>query len=242
MPKKNKKDININMTPEVNLPIIKEIKELHDLNALGCHYIISANHKNTTRIITRSMRWLTVQRDEKCLSKEQEKARKKIDQLIIKSDKSIQKNLNLHILLDRDPRVSPGDGEMFDDTYIKKLISIGADVRYLERENRMKLVLQENELYLSFSQEQSKVVYVGYQYIGVSKDDSLCRYVEDEFDRLFEQAQKLAVKNDEIVLAKTPLWERIKSAFSFSPREKAIMIIGVLISAICLIIPYIIAV
>lgn len=53
---------------------------------------------------------------------------KKIDQLIIKSDISIHKNLNLHILL-------------------------------------------------------------GYQYIGASKDDSLCRYVADEFDRLFEQAQ-----------------------------------------------------
>lgn len=101
---KNKKDINISTMPDVHLPIIREIKELHDLNALGCHYIISANHKNSTRIITRSMRWLTVQRDEKCLSKEQEKARKKIDQLIIKSDKSIQKNLNLHILLDRDRR------------------------------------------------------------------------------------------------------------------------------------------
>ena len=68
----------------------------------------------------------------------------------------------------------------------------------------------------------------------------MCRYVADEFNKLVEQTQKLAVKNDKIVLAKTPVWGRMKTAFSFSPREKAIMIISGLISAICLILPYII--
>ena len=43
-----------------------------------------------------SVRKSQLQRDKKCWSKEQDE---KIDQLIIKSDISIHKNLNLHILL-----------------------------------------------------------------------------------------------------------------------------------------------
>ena len=68
----------------------------------------------------------------------------------------------------------------------------------------------------------------------------MCRYVADEFNKLVEQTQKLAFKNDKIVLAKTSTWGRMKTAFNFSPRKKAIIIVGGLISIICLILPYII--
>lgn len=46
----------------------------------------------------------------------------------------------------------------------------------------MKLVLQDNEVYMSFAHEAAQVVSFGYHYVGESKDDGLCRYMAAEFD------------------------------------------------------------
>lgn len=218
-------------------PRIREIIDLKELNALGCHYLNTANHKHITRIITRSMRWLTVKQDEQLMTREQEKARKRIDRLLKESNNNINKNLNIHILLDIDPREQPSNEEPFDDSYIKKLIQIGADVRFTERESRMKLVQQDNELYMSFSYESTQMVSIGYHYVGESKDDGLCRFVIEEFDKQFDKAQKLAVKNDKIILAAST-WSRVKKACKLSLREVVIIIISGLISFLLTMIPY----
>lgn len=219
-------------------PHIHKITDLKELNALGCHYLITSNHKHITRIITRSMRWLSVKQDGQFMTKEQERAICRLDRLLEKRSDNINRNLNIHILLDIDPREQPTDGELFDDSFIKKLIRIGADVRYTEKANRMKLVLQDNEVYMSFAHEAAQVVSFGYHYVGESKDDGLCRYMADEFDVLFDKAQKLALRNDKIVLASSR-WTRIKKAFQLTPREIVIIIITSFISCLLTAIPYI---
>lgn len=222
---------------EGNHRYICEITDLKELNALGCHYIMTANHRHITRIITRSMRWLTVKQDGQFMTKDQERARKRIDRLLNESNDNINRNLNIHILLNVDPREHPSNEEHFDESYIKKLIQVGADVRFLERESRMKLVLQDNEVYISFAHESTQVISIGYHYVGESKDDGLCRFLADEFDRLFDRAQKLALKNDKIVLASSK-WERIKKAFKLTLREIVIIIISSAISCLLAIVPY----
>lgn len=213
------------------LPVIREITNLFELNALGCRFFLTANHTNSTQLITRSLRWLTVQHGMHCMTNEQEAACKRINELIAESDKNIEKSLNIRILLDRDPR-KPSKDEICDNTHIKKLIQIGADVRFVEHGNRMKMVLQENELFLSFSQEQSKMVSIGYHYVGKSKDDALCQYFLEEFNKQFEKAKKLAVRNEVIVLARKKVSETLASAFNLTAREWVIVGIGVLASII----------
>lgn len=224
-------------TEKVNHRYIREITDLKELNALGCHYIITANHRHITRIITRSMRWLTVKQDGQFMTKEQERARKRIDRLLKESNDNINRNLNIHILLDVDPREQPSNDECFDESYIKKLIQVGADVRFLERESRMKLVLQDNDVYMSFAYESTQVISIGYHYVGENNDDGLCRFMVDEFDRLFDRAQKLALKNDKIVLASSRR-ERIKKAFKLTSREIVIIIISSIISCLLAVVPY----
>ena len=210
------------------LPSIREIRDLKELNALGCHYLLSANHCNYTRITTRSMRWLTVRNGNYFMTPEQENARRRIDELVIDNVNSIDRNLNLNILLDKDPRNLTG--ECFDDSYIKKLIVIGADVRFEDRDSKMKLVLQENELYVSFASGFAQTVNIGYHYIAKSKEDRLCRFLADEFDARFMKAQRLAVVNDKIVLADPTMTEKVRTAFKWSLREWASFILSVFAS------------
>ena len=225
---KNQKKISVSEMNENDSPYIREIKDLNELNAQGCRYILSANHKNYTRIITRSMRWLTVRQGDHFMSPEQEKACRRINALTFEKTNQIDRNLNLHILLDKDPRCLTG--ELYDASYIKKLILIGADVRFEDRDSKMKLVLQENELYLSFSSDYTKMVNIGYHYIGKSKEDGLCRFIADEFDARFMKAQRLAVVNDKIVLADPTITEKVKTAFNLTSREWAIIFLSIVAS------------
>lgn len=212
-------------------PVIRKITDLNDLNALGCRYINTANHNNCTRIITRRMRWLTAQRGPQLfMTPEQEQACERISRLTQENDCNLDRNLNMRILLDQDP-CKRSKGESFNDTYIKNLLKVGVDIRFVEKENRMKLVLQDNELFISFAYESPKMVSVGYQYIADNKDDSLCRYVEKEFDRQFELAQKLTLDNNGMIIPdKGSKSEQVKHAFNLTAREWAIIILGFIAS------------
>jgi len=209
---------------ESKLPYVREIKDLKELNNLGCHYINTANQGNSTRMITRSMRWLTVRNGRRrgYMSQEQENACLRIKELLKLDENNIERNLNLSVLLEKDPRHSAGTRE-YD--YIKKLIQIGADVRFVERESKVKLVLQENELYISFSNDFLKMVSIGYHYIGKNKADGVCRYVANMFDRQFEQAQKLTIIDDKIALESKHVGEQMRRAFQLTAREWAIFIL-----------------
>lgn len=70
-------------------PYINKITDLKELNALGCHYLMTANHKHITRIITRSMRWLSVKQDGQFMTKEQERAICRLDRLLKKRSDNI---------------------------------------------------------------------------------------------------------------------------------------------------------
>lgn len=216
-------------TNENNLPHIREVKNLKELNELGCHYINTANQANYTRMITRTMRWLTVRAGNDYMSSEQEKACKRIEDLINTNENNIDRQLNLYVLLERDPRNHSKSKEY---AYIKNLILLGADVRFIERESKMKLVLQDNELYLSFSNDVFRMVSVGYHYVGKNKADGLCRYFANEFDKQFEQAHRLTVKEDKIVVDNAYIGEQVKQAFHLTAREWAIYVLTLVTSFI----------
>lgn len=94
---------------ENKFPYVREIRDLKELNSLGCHYINTANQGNSTRMITRSMRWLSVRRGKRggYMSPEQEKACQRIDELLEMDENNIERNLNLNVLLEKDPRTQP---------------------------------------------------------------------------------------------------------------------------------------
>lgn len=210
-----------------DLLYIREVKNLKELNELGCHYINTANQANYTRMITRSMRWLTVRAGNDYMSSEQEKACKKIEDLINTNENNIDRQLNLYVLLEKDPR---NNSKYKEYAYIKNLILLGADVRFTEKESKMKLVLQENELYLSFSNDVFRMVSVGYHYIGKNNEDGMCRYFANEFDKQFEQAHKLTVKEDKIVVDNAYIGEQVKHAFHLTAREWAIYVLTLITS------------
>lgn len=210
-----------------NLLYIREVKNLKELNELGCHYINTANQANYTRMITRSMRWLTVRAGNDYMSSEQEKACKKIEDLINTNENNIDRQLNLYVLLEKDPR---NNSKYKEYAYIKNLILLGADVRFTEKESKMKLVLQENELYLSFSNDVFRMVSVGYHYIGKNNADGMCRYFANEFDKQFERAHKLTVKEDKIVVDNAYIGEQVKHAFHLTAREWAIYVLTLITS------------
>lgn len=210
-----------------DLLYIREVKNLKELNELGCHYINTANQANYTRMITRSMRWLTVRAGNDYMSSEQEKACKKIEDLINTNENNIDRQLNLYVLLEKDPR---NNSKYKEYAYIKNLILLGADVRFTEKESKMKLVLQENELYLSFSNDVFRMVSVGYHYIGKNNADGMCRYFANEFDKQFEQAHKLTVKEDKIVVDNAYIGEQVKHAFHLTAREWAIYVLTLITS------------
>lgn len=214
-------------TEDRKYPYVHEVKDLKELNNLGCHYINTANQSNYTRMITRSMRWLTVRRGRRYMSPEQERACQRIEHLIEMDENNIERNLNLNVLLEKDPRHSVGSREY---TYIKKLIQIGADVRFVERESKVKLVLQENELYLSFSNDSIRMVSIGYHYVARNKADGICRYVANTFDRQFEQAQKLTIIDNRIAIESRPVRAQMRQAFDLTAREWAIYVLSILAS------------
>ncbi|MBR0195675.1 MAG: hypothetical protein IJQ32_05505 [Paludibacteraceae bacterium] len=217
------------ITEERKFPCVREVRDLEELNNLGCHYINTANQGNYTRMITRSMRWLTV-RDGNgyYLSEEQKRACHRIEYLTALDENNIERHLNLNILLEKDPRHSYGP----EYTYIKRLIQIGADVRFVERESKVKLVLQEDELYLSFSNNSDKMVSIGYHYIGKNKADGLCQYIANKFDRQFEKAQKLTIINDKIALESKHVGEQMRRAFHLTDREWAIYVLSIIASIV----------
>lgn len=217
-------------TEERTFPYIREVRDLKELNNLGCHYINTANQSNSTRMITRSMRWLTVRRGlGGYMSQEQEKACQRIKDLLDMDGNNIDRNLNLSVLLEKDPRHSIGSPEY---SYIKKLIQIGADVRFVERESKIKLVLQENELYLAFSNNSIRMVSIGYHYIARNRADGLCQYVANKFDRQFEKAQKLTIINDKIAIENKHVGVQMRKAFQLTDREWAIYILSIVASII----------
>lgn len=217
---------------KIPIPRFREIRDITELNTVGCQYINRANHSDITRIVTRSMRWLTVQHGYECISKEQERARRKIEKIEREHHNSVQKSLNLRILLDHDPRVKSSDEPMSDNTYIEKLLKIGADIRFIERNNKVKMVLQKSNIFIAIAQEYSQVVSVGYQYLGRGNTNGLYHYLEEEFDKQFSNAQKLAIKDGKIVLAKASWGTRIKKAMDLSDREWIIIFIGALVGAL----------
>lgn len=216
-------------TNENDLPFIQEVKNLKELNELGCHYINTANQANYTRMITRSMRWLTVRSGNDYMSLEQEKACKRIEDMINTNENNIDRQLNLYVLLEKDPRNHSKSKEY---AYIKDLILLGADIRFTEKESKMKLVLQENELYIAFSYDVFRMVSVGYHYIGKNKADGLCRYFANEFDKQFENAHRLTVKDDKIVMDNAHIGEQVKHAFHLTAREWAIYVLTLVTSFI----------
>lgn len=88
---------------------------------------------------------------------------------------------------------------------IKQLILCGGtDVRYLStrEDQRLRISIQGNKLYLAMSDRQDFKVHEGFLYVSESANSPLIQYYKSVFNERFEKAKKLKVrKNGRIACA-----------------------------------------
>lgn len=194
------------------------IKGFENLNSEGCKFFVEAGSKYETLMTSTQLRWLTHRRNnDDCFTDSQRKAIEKIN-LIANDRNSKAPALRMKILLYVDPRRLNDE----ESKYIKQLIRCGGtDVRYLEtqEDQRLRISIQGNKLYLSMSERQDQEVHEGLLYVSEKENSPLIQYFTDLFETNFEKAKKLKVKNNGRIVFADSLVDQFKR---FCKTDKAI--------------------
>lgn len=172
---------------------VKILNTHKDLNEYGCGYFLKTNESHITRVTSTELRWLTVRNgDGSFFTSAQEEAYAYIDNIANDYGTDEWDKINMRILLYVNPTIS-------QHPHIIKLLQCGADIRYIKESNSTKVLIQDNELYLTFSPSIDKVVNSGIVYVGQKNNDPLIKHYAKEFDEKFALAKKVTLKNGKIV-------------------------------------------
>lgn len=196
-----------------NLEKCRVIRDPKELNSEGCRFFIEANTSQMTMMTSTKLRWLTHPGEDRItFTGEQQNALKVISDE--KDGKGKSPTFRMQILLYEDPR-------KLDDSetkYIKELLQcVGVEMRYLKtkEEQRLRISMRGNKLFLSMSGKQEDEVHEGILYEAENDHSPLLCYFKERFQQDFKRAKKVKFRNNErIVNADTwlsLLWKWIKS-------------------------------
>ena len=182
-----------------NLERCRVIRDPKELNAEGCRFFMEADNIQPTLISSTMLRWLTHENNGiNYYTKEQEEAVKRI--IAAQRREDMAPPFSMQILLYSDPR-RLGENE---SRYIKALLQcVGVDVRFLipKEEQRLRIALRGNKLFLSMSGGQINEVHEGILYETTSENSPVLRFFKSMFERDFYKAKPLKLLNGRIVRA-----------------------------------------
>lgn len=208
------------------------IKGFEILNREGCQFFVDAGSEQITRISSTQLRWLThCKNNDDYFTVTQKQALDHIDR-VANDRNSMAPALRMKILLYADPRKLNDE----KSKYIKQLIRCGGtDVRYLEtqEDQRLRISIQGNKLYLSMSERQDQEVHEGLLYVSEKENSPLIQYFTDLFETHFEKAKRLKVKNNEKIVFADNLIEQVLKWFNF---DRLIAIFGAILAIVAFII------
>lgn len=199
---------------------IKILNTHKDLNEFGCKYFLRTNEFHTTRITSTELRWLTV-RDGNggFYTTTQEEACTYIKDLAKNFGSAEWDKINMKILLYVDPTKA-------QHSHIKFLLKCGAEIRYLNETSNTRVIIQDNELYLTFSTSIDKVVNSGVVYIGQKINDPLVNYYIQDFDSKYASARKVMLENEQIVFDKRGFANLMQIIRSYDTKDWLNLVLG----------------
>lgn len=196
-----------------NLERCRVIRDPKELNSEGCRFFIEANTSQMTMMTSTKLRWLTHPGENRTIyTDEQQKALQVIS--VEKDRKGRAPTFRMQILLYDDPK-KLNDSEA---KYIKELLQcVGVDMRYLKtkEEQRLRITMKGNKLFLSMSGKQEDEVHEGILYEAENDHSPLLCYFAEKFQQDFKRAKKIKFRNNERLVNADSwlslLWKWIKS-------------------------------
>lgn len=231
----------------------ESIKILHTQEEIcnqGCEFFIQANPTHDTRFSSAYLRWLSARKKGgEPYSSSQQKAAEYINEIAQNEYAAQLEELSsLHVLLYKDPTNDKefNAKDMNSTEYVKMMLKAGADIRYCETDNPIRLAIQDNNLLLSWSSSDNdrdtplskKTVNQGMYYTGVPNNDPLINYYTKYFDRLFDKAKKVKL-NQKGEIKDTD--SKIRSIVNYCKTNKGQIWFDVILSVIFLILGYLIS-
>lgn len=206
---------------------VKLIKTHEQLNSTGCNLLLQANESTLIRLTSTEMRWLTIKKENSndYFTDEQKQVCEYISDMANSYGGENWEKLNVRILLYVNPLKK-------QDEHMKKLIQAGADVRYISMINTTKIVLLENQLFISFARSFDKVVSTGLLYTGNIRNDPLIEYYKKLFDDAFDRARKITLNNGVLVFTDNWLKAMIKCVKMYGIRDWIPLVIGAVLGTI----------
>lgn len=205
---------------------VKILNTHKELNEYGCRYFLETSESHVTRVTSTELRWLTVRKgDGGFFTPAQEEACSYIDDLALNYESDEWDKINMKILLYIDPTVA-------QHPHIIKLLKCGAEIRYVAENNTTKVLIQDNELYLTFSSSKDKVVNSGIVYIGNKVGDPLVNHYVTEFDHKFATAKRIILKKGKIVYQERGLINVYKTIKSYETKDWLNLILGAILGAL----------
>lgn len=216
----------------------KVIRDPKELNSEGCRFFIDADSKQLTLISSSMLRWLSYENDGvNFFTPEQQSAIKRIEAAKeAREGNDMATHLLMHILLYCHPRKLRRLNEN-DSNYIKALLTcvdVGIDVRYYlpKEEQKLRIALKGNKLFLSMSNSSINEVREGILYEACAENNPLLNYFKTQFERDFDKAKQLKLLNGRIVRADN-VFKRFKKWFIIEKGYTTIIeILGVIIGII----------
>lgn len=181
------------------------IRKPKDLNSEGCRFFVEADNAQETLISSTKLRWLTYNNDDGTtpFTPEQGLAIERI--IEAREAREVNNDMlprfSMRILLYGDPR----EFSEKDSKHIKSLIKCeGVHVRFYipKEEQRLRIALKGNKLFLSMSGTSKNEVHEGILYEAASENSPLLKYFKSQFDHDYNKAKEMIVNNkDKIVRA-----------------------------------------
>lgn len=205
---------------------VKILNTHKELSEYGCRYFLKTSESHVTRVTSTELRWLTVRRgDGGFYTQVQEEACSYIDELALNFESDEWDKINMKILLYVNPITS-------QHLHIIKLLKCGADIRYISEDNSTKVLIQDNELYLTFASSKEKVVNSGIVYVGNKVGDPLISHYVADFDNKFAKARKLVLKDGRIVFHDRGLRNVYKTIMSYEMKDWLTLILGAILGTL----------
>ena len=205
---------------------VKIINTHKELNEYGCRYFLNTSESHLTRVTSTELRWLTVRKsDGEFFTPFQEEACSYIDNLALNYESEEWDKINMKVLLYVDPTIA-------QHPHIIKLLKCGAEIRYILENNTTKVLIQDNELYLTFSSSKEKVVNSGVVYVGNKVDDPLIHHYSTEFDQKFASAKRVILKDGRIVYEESGLVNIYKTIKSYETKDWLNLVLGAILGSL----------
>ena len=98
--------------------------------------------------------------------------------------------------------------------------------------NNTKIVIQDNEIYLTFSSSMYKVVNSGAVYIGQETNDPLINHYIEEFDSKYAMARKVMLSDGKIVFEKRGISNIVSIIKSYDTKDWVNLILGAILGTL----------